>query len=93
MDEKQIDTLKFFGYQITELPGKPIPHMDMWTPDGRKMIHLPADPYHLRRYLNRGFLLEPPKVTEQGSNTQETGSVAVMEERPKRRYRSHKKEK
>ena len=53
MDRKQ--TLSTFGYAIEELNLKSIPKMDFVTPDGRILRGLPADPYHLQRYLSRGL--------------------------------------
>lgn len=60
MDKTQIATINRFGFSITELPGKSIPKMTLWKEDGTEMPGLPADPYHLERYLKRGFLMKPP---------------------------------
>lgn len=62
MDDKQIKTLKVMGYMMQELPGKTIPHMTYYKNDGTALPNLPADPYHLKRYLSRGFTIEPPQV-------------------------------
>ena len=61
MENRQRRTLDTFGYAIMDLPNlKTIPHMDFVTQDGRILRGLPADAYHLKRYLARGF--KPVKV-------------------------------
>ncbi len=67
MDKGQLNTLKLFGYAVEELPGKTIPKMTYYkSENGQEVIlpNLPADPYHMSRYLKRGFTLEPSKVSE-----------------------------
>ncbi len=43
---------------------KTVPRVTMYTKDGREMPNLPADSYHLPRYLKRGFLLEKPIIPQ-----------------------------
>ena len=55
MDRKQ-QTLATFGYAFEELPNlKTVPYIDYVTADGRILKGLPADAYHLARYLSRGL--------------------------------------
>jgi hypothetical protein len=62
MDKEQVKTLNTFGYSITELPNlKKVPTMTFYNKEGEPLPNLPADPYHLKRFLARGFTLEPPK--------------------------------
>lgn len=41
-----------------------VPYRTYWTKEGRRIDNLPADPWNMRRYLARGFTLEPPKQTQ-----------------------------
>jgi len=64
MDKGQLTTLKLFGFTVEELPGKKIPKMTYYkSENGQEVIlpNLPADPYHMAKYLKRGFRLEPTK--------------------------------
>ena len=54
MDKSQVNLLK--GYGIEELPNmKTVPRMNFINKEGRVMEGLPADPFHLQKYLARGF--------------------------------------
>ena len=54
MDRTQ--TLKTFGYSFEELPNlKKIPKMTYVNKEGKEFPNLPADAYHLKRYLSRGL--------------------------------------
>jgi len=67
MDKGQKTTMGLFGYMVEELPGKTIPKMTYYKlENGIQVVlpNLPADPYHMSRYLKRGFTLEPQKVSE-----------------------------
>ena len=67
MDKGQLNTLKLFGFTIEELPGKVIPKMTYYRLENNKVVelpNLPADPYHMERYLRRGFTLERPPLTK-----------------------------
>ncbi len=67
MDRSQLTTLKLFGFVVEELPGKRIPKMTYYKSENGQEIrlpNLPADSYHMSRYLKRGFRLEPMKVSE-----------------------------
>jgi len=56
MDKAQQGVMALYGYAIAELPNlRTIPRMDFRHPDGRILSNLPADAYHLTRYLARGF--------------------------------------
>ena len=56
MDRNQQRTMESFGFAMVELPDlKTVPRMTYITPDGRELPNLPADAYHLARYLSRGF--------------------------------------
>lgn len=46
-----------------------------YTPDGRAIPNLPADPYSMRRYLNKGFTLAPP----QGNGAAESKAKLICE--------------
>jgi len=48
--------------------GFSVKFLDQWParatyykPDGEPMHGLPADPFSMKKYLKRGFTLEPPK--------------------------------
>ena len=67
MDKEQVRTMKLFGYSVEELPGRTLPKTTYFKVENGQMVelpNLPADPYHMARYLKRGFTLEPPKVSE-----------------------------
>lgn len=69
MDKKQIATMSAFGYSIEELKGlKVTPRMTFYNREGNPIEGLPADSYHMARYLKRGFTLTPPspKTEPQG---------------------------
>ena len=60
MDKKQVTTMRAFGYAIETLPGRTIPKMTYYK-NGETFPNAPADPYHMERYLKRGFTLTPQK--------------------------------
>ena len=56
MDRNQQRTLETFGFAIEELPNlKTTPHMDFVNREGQIIHGLPADSYHMNRYLSRGL--------------------------------------
>ena len=56
-----IRDLSTSGYSIKELKNLDIqPRMTYYTPDGRAIPNLPADPYSLMHYKRRGLTLTPP---------------------------------
>ena len=62
MDRGQLNTIKLFGYSVEELPGKTLPKMTYYKSENGQEValpNLPADPYHMSRYLKRGFTLKP----------------------------------
>ena len=62
--ERQI--LKRTG-SVVQLISKTAPKAQWWRADGTPLPNeLPADPYHTRRYLDRGWKMYPPaKVAEE----------------------------
>jgi hypothetical protein len=74
MDRRQQRTLESFGYAIEmnewktkdgrTVSLKTTPKADYITADGRILRGLPADSYHLQRYLSRGFKLVGTKKSE-----------------------------
>ena len=66
MDKAQIKTMAMFGYSITEVPGKTIPKATYYKRDQEGQViampNLPADSHNMRRYLSRGFVLDPEKL-------------------------------
>lgn len=59
MDKKQAQTMKAFGYTMEDI-GKTCPKTTYYNQQGEALPNLPADPYHMERYLKRGFTLTPP---------------------------------
>ncbi len=82
MDKTQLRVANSFGYGIEEIPLKTCPKLTYYKNDGTPLPNLPADPYHMKRYLERGFSIEPPKVAEVMTPQP---AVAVSEIAPKRR--------
>ena len=67
MDKEQRKTMALFGYSVEELPNmKTTPKTDYYNPKGVLLKNLPADPYHMNKYLGRGFTLEPPTTAPTG---------------------------
>jgi len=67
MDKEQVKIVSRFGYSITELPNtKRVPRMTYYTKNGEARTNLPADPYHLKFFLARGFTLKPPENSNKG---------------------------
>ena len=65
MDKQQLRTMGLFGYTVEELPGRTIPKATYYKVANGEVIELlglPADTYHMSRYLKRGFTLKPPVV-------------------------------
>lgn len=55
-----------FGYSVEILKGlKTVPKMTYYKPNGDALPGLPSDPYHLEKYLKRGFTLTPPQTKPQ----------------------------
>ncbi len=66
MDKQQIQTMRLFGYSIEELPGRTVPKATYYKVENGQIVslpNLPADPYHMSRYLRRGFTLQPPMTS------------------------------
>jgi hypothetical protein len=58
-------TIQRFGYSLEELPNvKSIPKTTYYNKEGVPLCNLPSDSYHMKKYLARGFTLEPPKVNK-----------------------------
>ena len=65
MDKSQLNVMRVFGYAIEELPSRTIPKTTYYKVENGSVVTLhglPADPYHMQRYLKRGFTLEVPKL-------------------------------
>ena len=67
--QKITDTLtplvKEQGYNVSTIDFRSSPRGSLWRErDGEwiELKNLPLDPYHLQRYLARGFKLDPPKA-------------------------------
>ena len=84
MGESQQQVMEAFGYRIETLPNmKTVPRMTFYNKEGVKLDNLPADAYHMRRYLARGFTITPPE--------QPQSEVSVVEEKPKVKRKYHKR--
>ncbi len=84
MDKSQQQVMETFGYRIETLPNlKTVPRMTFYNKEGIPLANLPADAYHMKRYLSRGFTLTPPEQPQPG--------VSVVEEKPKVRRKHHKR--
>ena len=56
--------VKAQGYNVETIDFKNAPRGSLWRKSGKEWIeikNLPLDPYHLQRYLARGFRLDPPE--------------------------------
>jgi hypothetical protein len=75
--EKQV--LETFGYGWKEFKtDSPVNKRKYYTPDGRELV-LPADPYSLNQYLNKGFTLTPPVKPATPEVVVETIETPVVE--------------
>ena len=54
------------GYTVSEIDFKNHPRGSLWREDAGgnwvELVNLPLDPYHLQKYLARGFKIDPPKT-------------------------------
>jgi hypothetical protein len=78
------------GYRMETLPNlKTTPRMTFYNKDGVPLANLPADSYHMKRYLARGFTITPPAIHLLEEPQSE---VSVGEDSPivKRKYRKRK---
>ena len=54
------------GYTVSEIDFKSHPRGSLWREDAGgnwvELVNLPLDPYHLQKYLARGFKIDPPKT-------------------------------
>jgi hypothetical protein len=68
--EKISETLKPLvkpqGYAVSEIDFKSHPRGSLWREDADgnwiELVNLPLDPYHLQKYLARGFKIDPPET-------------------------------
>ena len=83
MDKGQIRTMQLFGYSVEEIPGRTIPKVTYYKEENGQIVelaNLPADPYHMQRYLKRGFVLKrPPQPEPQKVSSDELVSEACGE--------------
>uniref|UniRef100_A0A6M3KU02 Uncharacterized protein n=1 Tax=viral metagenome TaxID=1070528 RepID=A0A6M3KU02_9ZZZZ len=78
MNKEQIKTIASFGYAVEEVPHKDQPKITLykkdmrvgaeWNGDWIEMPNMPADPKALRKYLSRGFVIQPPPREKQEDN-------------------------
>jgi len=61
VDKEQKAVLEEKGYvwEINDI--RRVHRMTFYKPDGTPLVNLPADPYHMRRYLRRGLLPNLPQ--------------------------------
>lgn len=65
MDKEQMQVLERCGVKgVWEVTNRPVQRLTYYAPDGRELPNLPADSYHLERYLKRGLTLQKPQVSE-----------------------------
>ncbi len=58
MNNNQARIAQAFGYKVEEVPGlRQLPKATYYNKAGEALANLPADPYHMRRYLARGLRL------------------------------------
>jgi len=61
MDKEQRKTLATRGYLVEDMVGlRTVPKLTYYKPNGEALPNLPADPYHMKRYLDRGLTLRLP---------------------------------
>lgn len=87
MDKAQAAVLDNLGYTIQAVPGlRRQPRMDFRHPDGHVMVNLPADPYHLERFLRRGFIpmnsvaVKKPVMVAKPENAGDAQPIPVTEQ-------------
>jgi hypothetical protein len=98
MDSSQIKVANAFGFKIEYGNLKSCPKLTYYKKTGEALPNLPADPQNMRKYLDRGFLLEPPKIVPKVAEVMTPQpAVAVSEPAPvkrkKRKSRKSNKEK
>ncbi len=69
MDKEQQQVIKKAGLEIPtwsvlDKGIKTVARATYYNKEGKELPNLPADPYHLQRYLARGFTLEKPQTSE-----------------------------
>ena len=89
--ERQI--LRRTGMKV-ELISKNSPKAQWWKKDGTPLPNvLPADPYHTRRYLRRGWTMYPPEGVAEEPKVEEVNKpypFLVQDEEPKELNHYHK---
>ena len=66
MDSRQERSLKTFGFSLEEIENvKKVPKVTLYNKQGEALHNLPADLYHMERYLKRGFTIKPPLTEPQ----------------------------
>ena len=53
--------MKVFGFSVEDLPNNKTIERMTYYKDGKALGNMLADPYHMNRYLSRGFTLIPPR--------------------------------
>ncbi len=67
MNIQQEKTFKLLGFSVEEMENlKKIPRITLYNKEGVPFHNTLADPYHLERYLKRGFNIKPPLTETQG---------------------------
>ena len=72
--------VKAQGYNLETIDFKNSPRGSLWRKSGKEWIevkNLPLDPYHLQRYLLRGFRLHAPQAKP---DSQQLSFLSVNEE-------------
>lgn len=64
-----------YALQVTDWPRR----ITWFKPSGEAMPNLPADPWHMERYLARGFTPDLPRVQEAVAETVSLQDTAVGE--------------
>ncbi len=95
MNREQVKVLQANGFAFEGLPNIiPQPRATYYSCDKNTGVivkhDLPADPYSLDHYLKKGFVLNPGDLKPQ---VVEEPAVQASEDKPKRKYRKHNKNK
>ena len=81
ISESREPLVKAQGYNLETIDFKAQPRGSMWKETSKgtweEMKNLPLDPYHLQRYLSRGFRLHAPQAKP---DTQQLSFLSVNEE-------------
>jgi len=66
VNKEQIKALKEagIGWEMLKQGLAIQPKATYYKPDGTELPNLPADPYSLKRYIARGFLLQKPEIAQ-----------------------------